>query len=354
MKTKCLFLIAVAFTACNSLQIVEQSKVRISFAVDGLSVDSYREGAMLKSNNLHLDTNDFILKVYSTEGSKVYDGKYGAKPKDFMVLPGGYDIGLYSGEWGIPKFDQPVFGDTTTVVVMEDSQLNVRFQCRQISGGIKFSFSDDFKRRFPGEGVNIVQGGGKLKYTYQEARYAHVSTDPFTLEYSKNNGDTVLLQKKVHPAQMVNMKLTYTVPDGYQSSFKVQMDTVREWIDDSYNAGLKIPTGAVTIEQAKKMVGEKNVSVFGFIYGGDPTTNSVRIAPPFTSTATLVIALSMGERNRNNSFVVELPSGKIRDALNLVGRPGHLGRAIVVTGEIVPSYFNYIGVKGTKAYKFIQ
>ena len=62
----------------------------------------------------------------------------------------------------------------------------------------------------------------------------------------------------------------------------------------------------------------------------------------------------MAERNRNNSFVVELPAGTIRDQTNLVAYPRNLGRLIVVVGEIVPSYFNYIGVKGTKSYYFLD
>lgn len=349
-----LFSFVLCVSACNSLNIVQQEKVHISFGIDVLPDLYYKEGALLKSNDIGKDTNDFVLKVYSTDGNKVYHGKYGARPKDFTVLPGGYEIGLYSREYKLPKFDIPVFGDSLTVIVQEDEQLAIRFNCKQISSGLKISFSEDFKRRFPGAGLSIAQGSGKLEYNYTETRYAYLNNDFFTLVYNSGRGDTILLQKKIPEAQMINMKLTYTIPDGYNSTFKVTVDTTKEWISDNHNIGLKIPTGVYTIEEAKKLVGEKNISVFGFIYGGDPTTVAVRIAPPFTSTATFVISTSMGERNRNNCFVVELPSGKIRDALNLVGRPGLLGRAIVITGEIVPSYFNYIGVKGTKSYAFIK
>lgn len=339
--------------ACAPFSEPEAEKGLLSFRITESPADYYNEGPLLKSVSMK-DTNDFILSVYSTDGAKVYHGKYGARPTDFYVLPGGYEVSLYSKEAVAPKFENPVFGDSHTVVVREKEQLSVRFNCVQRNGGIKLSFNPDFKRRFPGSGVAIVQGEERLSYSYDESRYAYVNPDFFTVVYNGGKGDTVLLHKRLEAGQMAQMKLSYSIPQGYNSAFKVMMDTTRSWLSTDYNIGLRIPTGAVTIEEAKRMVGEKNVSVFGFVYGGDPTTVAIRISPPFTSPTTLVIAPSMGERNRNNCFVVELPSGKIRDDLNLVGRPGHLGRAVVITGEITAGYFNYIGIKGTKAYAFIN
>lgn len=343
--------ISAVMGACAPFE--EPEKGMLTFRIAEVPTEYYNEGPLLKNVSLK-DTADFILSVYSTDGAKVYHGKYGARPADFYVLPGGYEVSLYSKEPASPKFDNPVFGDSRTVVIREKEQLSVKFHCIQRNGGVRFSFNSDFKRRFPGNGVEIVQGEGRIQYSYSESRYVYVEPDFFSVVYNGGRGDTILLHKRVEPGQMAQMKLSYSIPDGYNSSFKVELDTVRSWLSSDYNIGLRIPTGAVTIEEAKRMVGEKNVSVFGFIYGGDPTTVAIRISPPFTSPTTLVIAPSMGERNRNNCFVVELPSGKIRDYLNLVGRPGHLGRAIVITGEIVPDYFNYTGIKGTKSYAFIN
>ena len=61
----------------------------------------------------------------------------------------------------------------------------------------------------------------------------------------------------------------------------------------------------------------------------------------------------MTERDRNKMFVVELPTGTIRDALNLVNNPHHLGAAVLITGTITESYYGYIGIKNTKSYAFI-
>jgi hypothetical protein len=57
--------------------------------------------------------------------------------------------------------------------------------------------------------------------------------------------------------------------------------------------------------------------------------------------------------NRDDCFVVELPSGKIREGLNLVDKPYILGRAVVVTGKVVEAYYGYPGVKGTKSYMLL-
>lgn len=339
--------------SCGLQQDAEQATGRLSFAIQEPPASYYREGALIKSTAWK-DTNAFILSVFSTGGSKIYEGKYGERPADFFVVPGGYEINLCSGRYSPPKFDSPVFGDSHTVIVKEEEQLAVKFRCSQVNAGVKLTFTEDFKKRFPGEGIDMVQGKRRLAYLYTESKYAYVDPGIFTLVYNGGEGDTVLLQKRVEKGQMAEMKLSHTVPDGYNAAFAVEVDTTRDWIASAYNTGLRIPTGAVTIEEAKRMTGQKNVAVFGFIYGGDPTTVAIRIAPPFTSVTTLVIAPAMSERNRNNCFVVELPPGKIRNELNLVGFPENLGRPVVITGEIVPGYFNYTGIRGTKAYAFLK
>ena len=66
-----------------------------------------------------------------------------------------------------------------------------------------------------------------------------------------------------------------------------------------------------------------------------------------------MIAPTMTERNRNNMFVVELPNGAIREALNLVVNSDLLGMPVLITGTIVESYYGYIGIKNTKNYALL-
>ncbi len=320
----------------------------IALSIGKVPADLISDGTFLKSG-VDTDTNNFILTIYSTSGEKVYDGTYGQRPQEIIVPPGSYDVGLYSVKFSPPKFSQPQFGDEQTIVVGEGEQTKISFMCRQMNAGIRLKFSQDFITRFPGSGLRIRQLEKDLEYAYSEKRYAYVSTDTFYMLYRESGTDSVLLEKKLMAGQMVTMNLSYSESNTAASVIKIEVDTARDWISYNYNLGLKIPTGALSIEEAKYHIGEK-VQVFGYIIGGDPSTTTIRVSPPFESKSALVIAPSMTERSRNRMFAVELPSGSVRDGLNLVTNPYRLGCPVLVTGTVVESYFGYIGIKNTKNY----
>ena len=58
----------------------------------------------------------------------------------------------------------------------------------------------------------------------------------------------------------------------------------------------------------------------------------------------------MAERDRSRMMVVELPSGELRDALNLVDHPHLVGNPIIINGTITDSYYGYPGIKSTKSF----
>ncbi len=320
----------------------------ITLAIGNVPDGLVSDGTFLKSG-VDTDTNNFILKIYSTSGDKVYDGAYGQRPEVIVVAPGSYDVGLYSARFVPPKFSQPQFGDEQTIVVGEGEQTKISFMCKQMNAGLRLKFSNDFIARFPGEGVCIRQNEKDLAYDYGQDKYAYVSTEGFDLVYNNGVADTVLLSKTLQAGQMVTMNLAYAESNTTASIINIDVDTTRDWISFDYNLGLKIPTGALSIEEAKSHIGEK-VQVFGYIIGGDPTTATIRIGPPFSSKSAIVIAPAMTERNRLDMFAVELPSGAVRDALNLVTNPSRLGSPVLITGTVVESYFGYIGIKNTKNY----
>lgn len=348
---------AFVLQGCTSFMLREpqnnpDARGSIALAIDGVHSSNYSDGTFLKSG-INTDTNSFILSIYSTEGEKVYDGLYGERPQEIVVVPGGYEISIKSHRFNPPALDTPVFGQEHTIVVEENEQAKVSFVCTQVNAGVRLTFSDDFKEKFKGSGVVLLQGKKRLEYSYKEKKYAYVSDEPFSIVYDGGGADTVLLEKRLFAGQMVDMRLVYSSSRSTASAFKVEIDTTREWLSYSYNVGLKIPAGAVSIEEAKGMIGERNVKVFGYIFGGDPTGTTVRIGAPFSSATTLVIAPSMLERNRNNMMVVELPQGAVRSALNLVSHPDYLGRPVVVTGTVTGSYYGYPGIKNTKSYMLL-
>ncbi len=340
--------------SCDLLQNSKKPTGQISFSFSQNPELFLSESTFIKSNPSYGDTNSYILTITSEEGDQLYSGSYGKKPSTFIVDAGSYDISVYSRKPQGPMFNTPIWGDSLTVVINTDEQVKVKFNCTQINTGIRLGFTDDFKARFPGNGVGILQDNKKLEYSYNEERFAYVMPNFFAITYSDTKKDTILLHKKFEGGQMITMNLNYNKAPASSSNFSITVDTTRIWITDEYNVGASIPDGCYTIEQAKEYIGSDEViPVFGYIFGGDVTSTSFRIAPPFTTKSSIVIAPNMMVTNRNQCFVVELPSGKIREGLNLVEKPYILGRAVVVTGKIVESYYGYPGIKGTKSYMLL-
>ncbi len=350
-------ILAFLFAGCTALQIEESKEGKIVLSVSGSSFSGmkseiYSRLSLWSSALEGIDTNNFHLSIYSGTGGKVYEGKYGARPEEIVVLPGAYDIKLSSSKFHKPAFDSPQYGDEQTVIVDENATVAVTLNCRMTNSAMRLTFSETFREMFPGEGITIVEENGELFYPYDQESYAYLNCGTAELHYRCASTDTLLFSRRMEPAQMLTLNLSYS-KERRSASMKVDFDTTRKWISEDYDTSLRIPTGALTIPQAKEMIGEKNIMVFGYILGGDATISTIRVGAPFTSRTNIVIAPTMLERNRNNMFVVELPSGDIREELNLVVHPEHLGKAIVVTGNIAESYYGYPGIKSTKAYSIL-
>lgn len=345
-----LIIISLLLTSCNKLNVVNVEKGVIECSFSTLQNGYFIEEGVLKSGLANMDTNNFILSIFSSSGEKIYDGVYSKRPEEIVVAPGEYTVQILSKRFVAPEFSTPIIGDSRNVLIGENDRVSVLFNCRQTNVGLKLLFTDEFKTQFVDDNIAVSQSDVRVPYSYNENRYLYLQPKEFDILYEKGGVDTLLLRKVLQSGQMVNMTLSYNSSLSSLSKFKIEIDTTRDWVNENYNVGLKIPTGVYSIEEAKNHVGEKNISVFGYIYGGDATTNSVRIYPPFQSKSSIVIAPTMAERDRNNTFVVELPTGKVRDDLNLVNNYYLLGRAVVVTGEIVASYYGYIGIKGVKSY----
>ena len=347
--------VGIAFMAlqgCSQFNLDKNGETgAISMAIDGVDATFFSDGAFLKSD-VDSDTNNFILTIYSEDGHLVYDGLYGARPEVINVTPGTYDISIYSLRFNPPMFDAPQYGDRQQISVESGESTRVSFTCRQMNSGLKIRFTNEFIAKFPGNGVYVSQGENRVAYDYSQTKYIYLSQDNFALSYNRNGEDTVLLNKTLQSGQMVTMTLSYSNSSTSYSVSGIQIDTTRDWISFDYNVALNIPAGVLTIPEAVLVVGEK-VKVFGYILGGDPSSSSIRVGPPFESKSSLVIATSMTERSRENMMVVELPSGAVRDALNLVNNPHLLGNPIILTGTITESYYGYPGIKNTKGYSLM-
>ena len=71
---------------------------------------------------------------------------------------------------------------------------------------------------------------------------------------------------------------------------------------------------------------------------------------PYTKNTNLLLGLSDTTSVREHCLAVQLPSGKIRDALNLVDHPGLTGRELYIKGDLVDAYFGIPGLKSPSEY----
>lgn len=117
-------------------------------------------------------------------------------------------------------------------------------------------------------------------------------------------------------------------------------------------------TGTGTFEDpydvAKAMATSTGTGVWveGFIVGvyeTDVEPFAPNFVSPFRTNSNFLIAASADETNLANCMPVQLPSGAIRDALNLNTNDGNKGKEVKILGNL-ESYFSQAGIKGVTGY----
>jgi hypothetical protein len=130
----------------------------------------------------------------------------------------------------------------------------------------------------------------------------------------------------------------------------VAIDTSRVWLSEEYVLGGGSKS-VLSISQAYDMVGEEDVMVCGYIVGGDLTSSSASFEKPFSSRTNLLIGPRSSTSEKSSCLSVQLPSGYLRDDLNLVDNPQLLGRKICLRGDIVEAYYGIPGIKNISEYE---
>lgn len=90
--------------------------------------------------------------------------------------------------------------------------------------------------------------------------------------------------------------------------------------------------------------------IVGFVSSLDGTTGS-KFTANGAAAQNVLIADSKDEKTASKCLVVSLPSGNIRNAINLKDNAGNLGKKLSVKGDIVDNNLNLKGIKNTSAYK---
>lgn len=167
---------------------------------------------------------------------------------------------------------------------------------------------------------------------------------------------------------------------GYKYTYTITLDTraplsatatISNWtsapqVEATVAKNFKVyqPVGAgteenpYTVEDAQNISPVNGVWVKGFIVGGfTGTSYSSFINDMSDTTIVRNTALALGalqtESSPDKIFPVQLPSGEIRDALNLKSNPENLGKEVLVKGNI-GTYLGAPGMPSTSAYQFVS
>ncbi|MCK9617301.1 MAG: DUF5689 domain-containing protein [Lentimicrobiaceae bacterium] len=136
--------------------------------------------------------------------------------------------------------------------------------------------------------------------------------------------------------------------------------TIRDTSDVQDFNGVAPPPGSGTgtfddpynVSYAIAHTGKAGVWVQGYIVGVfetdvDPFT--ANFTAPFRTNSNILIANTPDETNLINCVPVQLPTGTIREALNLVSNEANKGKQVMVLGNI-ENYFSQPGVKSLTGY----
>ena len=131
-----------------------------------------------------------------------------------------------------------------------------------------------------------------------------------------------------------------------------EIGDVKDFIGDIPITGTGTFDDPYNILAARTKTSATPVWVKGYIVGNITVVEPNNIATfqaPWTTNTNILLADSPDETNLANCVPVQLPTGAIRDALNLVANQGNKGKEVKVLGTL-ENYFSQPGVKNLSGY----
>ena len=228
-----------------------------------------------------------------------------------------------------------------------------------MNSAIRLDVDAGFLEEYP-EGVLFLRSAqGKLMYAYSESRLAYFSPGAVSLVLYEDGVETILMTRVLLAQEVLVLKVCVsgTSVRDEKSGISMSVDTSRFWYAEDFVMGEQATDGseadqAYTVAQAMSSAGQEDVWVCGYIVGGNLTSSSASFEEPFTTKTNLLLGPRAVVSSRSSCIAVHLPSGSVRDALNLVDNPHLLGTKVYLKGDISASYFGLTGLKNTSEYKF--
>ena len=343
----------LAVSACQMLGMPDEAQQKGELRI------SFNDGQITRISETVPDTSDFLITVSDSDGGIIYDGSYGASPESIMVDAGSYDIYVRSCDFSKPAFSTPQFGERQCVVVPSGGVCDVKLTCVQMNAGIRLRIDESFLKCCPDAVLFLKSSSGKLMYSFTETRVAYFLPGNVSLMMSEKSVDRILFTRELQPRSVLDIAVSAASdPDSpSKESISVAVDTTRNWTSESYVIGEEENdegedmSRALTVSQALSSIGAEEVWVSGYIVGGDLTSSSASFDPPFTSRTNIVLGPRSSTDDRDVCLSVNLPSGPVRDGLNLVDNPSLLGRKVYIKGDIVEAYYGIPGLKNVVGFE---
>lgn len=351
--------LSIALALCSTLCACDSLMMPQSWKQGELSIRFVEDFKITKASTDIPDTNDFILSVTNSSGASIYYGAYSAAPEKLLVGEGSYTVSAKSCDFTSPKFDSPQYGDTQIAVVKAGETCSVLLNCTLINSGMRLKVSPDFLTEYPDGVLFLKSSAGRLMYGYTEKRTAYFSPGSISLVLSSGGKETTLFTRLLESQQIltVNVSVASSGSSG-GAGISIRVDTTKTYLSDNYTIGgsddLKGSdiSSALSVSQARDAAPKQEVWVYGYIVGGDLTSSKCSFEPPFSSRTNFAIATKSSCCDKDACLSVQLASGKIRDALNLVDNPDLLGKKIYLKGDIVQAYYGIPGIQCITEYSF--
>ena len=347
MMSALLFVCGTIFFSCGRLNVSDEGK--------GTLFLKFERGETTKAVVREFpDSNLFILKISRNGGGLIYEGKYGERPADIQLEPGNYDVEITSRLFSAPEFDAPCYADKRSVVVQSGTTTNLSLLCRQVNSGLRLLFGNGFRNRFGSSTPVVADIKGESDYIYSESRFLYLTPGLIEIKVgSSGGGFTSVTRREIAANEMLTLSLDAVGSGGTDARSGVTIDTVSVWLGESFIYG-QIRDGAskeraLTVEDIRERTEGKDLWICGYI-AGYLTSANLMSTPPFNTETNLAIAESIGEQNKLKCVGIALPSGAIREALNLKANPGNIGKKLYIKGDIVESYFGGRGINNIEEF----
>lgn len=349
MKKTTLFFTMLLSVSCSGLfPSIADSELTVT-------IDSLDPAA--KSDYFGTDADDYILSVRDSRGGDVYHGRFADSPERMSLPSGVYTVSAVSSESREPAYSRPLFGDEQVVKLASGETAHASLLCTQSNSGVRLDVSPEFRSQFPSAAIYLVGPGGRLMYSYGERRTAYFLPGTFCVTMADGqSGEMQILSRELEPGQILNLRLGFSQSSPSRSGIELRVDTTRVRVSEEYiyQGGTDTPDddGFYTVPEVPAHIGERDVLVCGYIVGSCPSSSKVETAAPFTRATNIVIAARTSFSDKASSVAVELPSGAVRNALNLLDHPENLGRKVLLRGNIEASYYSMTGLKSVSWYEW--